>query len=301
MKKFNKQNLVNILHHIGVINHSLTGLAERYEKMGFSLTPISTPKIALDPNTPPACLGISNRHAIFQNNYLELLGITDVGLWEKVPKNMLGPYNINVPLSRYEGLHVMHLGTNDIELVKDRLTEEKIPCSDIRQFQRNIRTSEGEKTMRARSIHFSSEFTPEGLVQIAQHDTPELVFQPQYMTHKNGALELTEIILCCENIEESATRYTQLSGHQAIRINRNCYMIDLGLSRIRIGTYKDIQNLIPDFNPSHLPYMAAFKVKTSNLDLTRAVLNSNIIPFIDQHSSIIVRCRDAGGCAVIFN
>lgn len=293
-------NSINILHHVGVINKDLTNLATCYEKLGFLLTPVSTPKITIDSNNSPISLGVSNRHAIFRNNYLELLGITDMEAWSRLPKEKLGPYNIDRPLSRYEGLHVMHFGTNDIAYVKAQLTEKNISCSGIKQFQRNVLTSDGEKTMKAQSIFFPDELTPEGLVQVAQHDTPELVFQPQYMTHPNSALELTEITLCCEDIQECATRYSRITGHRINEITENCYSINLGYSRIRIVTPREFQRIVPDYKLVTLPFMAAFTVKTYKLDQARGVLRNNAVPFVEYNSSIIVGKEDAGGCAVIF-
>jgi hypothetical protein len=40
---------LDILHHVGVINTDLNMLSERYEKLGFLLTPVSTPKIIIEP------------------------------------------------------------------------------------------------------------------------------------------------------------------------------------------------------------------------------------------------------------
>jgi len=294
-------NSIDILHHVGVINRDLTDLITCYERLGFSLTPISTPKITISSNSVPISLGVSNRHAIFKNNYLELLGITDMDAWSRLPKEKLGPYDIDKPLSRYEGLHVMHFGTNNIAHVKELLTKKNIPCSDIKQFQRNVFTPDGEKTMKAQSIFFPAELTPEGLVQIAQHDTPELVFQPRHMTHPNGALELTEIILCCEDIQECATRYSQITGHKSDEITKNCCLINLGHSIMRIVTRQELQRIIPDCELVALPFMAAFTIKTYNLDQTRNVLENNAVPFVEHNSSIIVGKKDAGGCSVIFN
>ena len=81
-KTITVNDTLNILHHVGVINTNLNTLAEKYEKLGFLLSPVSIPKIILEPGGYPEALGIGNIHAIFENNYIELLGIIDANRWK---------------------------------------------------------------------------------------------------------------------------------------------------------------------------------------------------------------------------
>ena len=291
---------LDILHHVGVINTDLDILSERYEKLGFLLTPVSTPKIIIEPGGNPTALGVGNRHAIFKNNYLELLGIVDPQRWKNMPKDKLGPYNIDIPLKRYHGLHVMHLGTSHIELVKERFREQGIPCSDIKNFQRNVQTDKGEQTMRARTISFPPEMIPEGLLQVAQHDTPELVFQPQFMVHSNGAVALSELILCCENPKEYVNKYERLTDSKAVKMEDDYFIIELGHSKIIVIAVERLVEIVPNCAPPAIPFMAAFTVETSNLQLTRNALLKNGIPFTEKGGHVIINADDAGGCAVIF-
>ena len=76
----------DVLHHIGLVNTSLEFSSTCYEKLGFTLTPVSIPRIVLEPGGVPETLGVANRHAIFAHNYLELLGIADPARWAKIDK-----------------------------------------------------------------------------------------------------------------------------------------------------------------------------------------------------------------------
>jgi hypothetical protein len=291
---------LDILHHVGVINTDLHILSERYEKLGFLLTPLSTPKIIIEPGGNPVAMGVGNRHAIFENNYLELLGIVDPEKWKKIPKEKLGPYNIDIPLKKYEGLHVMHFGTSHIELVKERLRIEDIQCSAIRNFERNVQTDKGEQIMKARTISFAPEMAPGGLLQIAQHDTPELVFQSRYMLHDNGALALTELIVCCENPKEYVSKYERITNHRGVDIDENYFIIDLGNSKIIVITAERLERMVHIDTPPAIPFMAAFTVETSDLQLTKNVLLKNGIAFTERNGRVITNAVDGGGCAVIF-
>ena len=295
-----ENNTLDILHHVGVIHTNLNTLSEQYEKLGFLLTPVSIPKIIIEPGRSPEALGVGNRHALFEKNYLELLGIVDSQKWENMPKDKLGPYNIALPLKRYEGLHVMHFGTSHIELVKQRFHEQAIPCSEIKNFQRNVQTERGEQTMKARTISFPPEANPEGLIQVAQHDTPELVFQPQYMVHSNGAIRLIEHILCCENPKGVARNYEKLAGHKSVEIENNYFVIDLGDSKIIVIAPQHLADIVPNYTPPTIPFMAAITIETSDLQLARNILLKNKVPFTEKDGGILVKPDDAGGCAVIF-
>jgi hypothetical protein len=292
--------MIDILHHIGLINPSLEQSAACYEKLGFTLTPLSIPRIVLEPGGNPEPLGAGNRHAIFDNNYLELLGIVDPERWAAITPEQRGPYDLDKPLSRHEGLHVMHFGTNQIEKEKARLDEQGIACSPIKTFQRNVQTATGEKTMQARTIHFPPQNNPEGLIQIAQHDTPELIFLDRYQHHKNGAKALNEIIIVTETPADLAARYEGYSGHECHKFIDNHLILDLGSSSIRIVDPECLNTMIPGYKTPALPFMAAFTVTVADLQGVCKVLTENNVPFIKEPGSVVVYPEYACGCAVIF-
>jgi len=290
----------DILHHVGLINADLETLAACYERLGFTLTPVSLPRVVTKPGGTPELLGVGNRHAIFSDNYLELLGVVDPQRWGDITKEQRGPYDIDVPLSRYPGLHVMHFGSEHIESVRERLVRQGVACSEIRRFQRNVQTENGEKLMKARTIHFAPGSDPEGLLQIAQHDTPELVLQPRYMVHDNGATALTEIIICAEDPLTYLSKYERYTGHEGNCPDTNYCILDLGHSIIKIVDPRRLDSMIPDFPIPVLPFMAAFTVETISLQRSRVVLSGNGIPFLEKDESIIVYPQHACGCAVVF-
>lgn len=290
---------VNILHHVGLIASDMNALVACYEKLGFTLTPLSMPRVPLKPGGEPEMLGAGNRCAIFQNNYLELLGVVDKNRWDKITKEQRGPYDIDVPLSRYEGLHVMHFGTNDIEAVRERLINQGTPCSQIAPFQRNVDTPDGERTMYAKSLHFPYGSNPEALIQIAQHLTPELVLQPRYMNHPNGAKSVTEIIVCVEEPVKYVKKYEKYTGHGSKQL-KNLYIIDLGHSRVIVTAPAFIGEIIPGCIPPTLPFLAGFTVTTSDLDLVRKLLIDTGVAYLEHEGRLIVLPAEACGSAVLF-
>jgi hypothetical protein len=230
---------------------------------------------------------------------LELLGIVDRERWNSITKAQKGPYDIDAPLSRYEGLHIMHFGTDDMEATRARLVKQGTPCSDIAPFQRNVDTPYGERTMYAKSLHFPHNSNPEALIQIAQHLTPELVLQPRYMRHANGAKSIVEIIVCTAEPENYVNKYKSYTGHSGEK-KGNAEVINLGFSKIIIVTPEHIGEIIPNCALPALPFLAGFTVTVSNLDTTRQTLNANGITYAEHAGRIIAPAAEACGCNVIF-
>lgn len=290
---------VHLLHHVGLVVTDMAATIARYEQLGFQFTPLSLPKIPLHPGGEPEVIGAGNRTAIFQNNYLEILAVVERKRWETITRAQRGPYDLDGPLSRYEGLHVMHFGTDDLASVDARLTREGIPHADITSFQRLVETPAGGRMMQARALHFPPGSNPEALLQIAQHLTPELVLQPRYMHHSNGAKSVTACIVCTNDPEEVVERYEHYTGHKREQAE-GIDVVNLGDSRVLVLTPEQLEGFIPGSVPPALPSLVGFIVAVADLQTPRSLLTRNQIPFQEVHGRCIVRSQDACGCAVLF-
>lgn len=136
-------------------------------------------------------------------------------------------------------------------------------------------------------------------MQIAQHVTPELVLQPRYMQHRNGARRITEVIACSETPHELAAKYGRYSGKSVDRKDGWC-LLDLGHTRVVVVDPAMLGRLVPGFRPPALPFVAGFTVATTHMDTTRAVLRASEIPFIENDGRLVVGPEHACGSAVLF-
>ena len=287
-------------HHVGLITHDMDTTIARYEQLGFFFTPLSLPRIILEPGKPPEPFGAGNRTAIFEENYLEVLAHTDLGLWNSTTPQQRGPYNIDVPLARYEGMHVMHFGTDDISGLHDRLTARGVTCTGIKPFERNVDTPSGPQTMKALAFSFPQQANPEGLVQIAQHLTPELVLQPRFMRHPNGARLVTESIVCASNPEEYARKYALYTGHDYQRADGH-FEVDFGAaSRVTVITPEQVGSIVPGSAAPADPSLVGFTTLVADLDRVADLLTRNGVPFQAAGARLVVAAADACGCAVLF-
>jgi hypothetical protein len=256
------------------------------------------PRITLEPGAEPQSLGVGNRTAIFRDNYLEILGVVDPERWAAIPKEKLGPFDIDKPMRRYEGLHVMHFGTDDLAAVKERYEREGVLSSDIRPFQRPVDTPEGSQTMLARSLSFPPGADPEALVQVAQHLTPELVLQPHLMRHPNEAKSVTEIVVCAGDPAPLAAKYGRYTGPEGQGAD-GLHVLDLGRSRVTVVSPDRLDDVVPGCVPPTLPFLAAFTV-AADLVAARGALKKGGVPFGEHGGRLIVVPEDACGSAVLF-
>ena len=291
-------NDINVLHHLGIISRDMEAAVKQYERLGFLFTPLTIPRIPIEPGGNPEPIGAGNRCAIFRNNYLEMLGVVDSNRWASITPEQRGPFDLDEPLQRYEGLHVLHLGTEDLNLVRSRLQKSGLHPSGIRPFQRLMDTPDGPKMMRARSLSFPHGSNPEALLQIAQHETPELVLQPRYMKHPNGAVSITGVIVCVQDPDRVAEKYGLYSG-QPVHRSDTLRVIDLGKSRIIVVSPDHLREVLPEHTAPTIPFLAGFIVG-SNLDITKRALKERGIDFLIHGRRILVSTSDGYGTAVLF-
>jgi catechol 2,3-dioxygenase-like lactoylglutathione lyase family enzyme len=287
-------------HHVGLITHDMDTTIARYEQLGFFFTPLSLPRISLAPGRPPEPFGAGNRTAIFEENYLEVLARTDLARWNTTTPEQRGPYDLDVPLARYEGMHVMHFGTDDLAGLHDRLTAEGVECTGIKPFERNVDTPDGQQMMKALAFSFPPRANPEGLVQVAQHLTPELVLQPRFMQHPNGARLVTESIVCAADPQEYARKYSCYTGYPARQADGHVE-VDFGARcRVTVVTPGQVSDIVPGGAAPAEPALVGFTVLVADLDRAAGVLTRNGVPFQAVGPRLVVAPADACGAAVRF-
>lgn len=290
---------IDIIHHAGLIAEDLAATVAQYERLGFQFTPLSKARITITPGEEPVYIGLGNRNAIFERNYFEIVGIPDPGIWAAFPVEKRGPFDIDVRLRRYRGMHIMHFGTEDVESVRAEYLAQSQPISDVVRLQRPVDTPDGERLMQARCIFYPLAANPEGLLQVAQHVTPEYVLQPRYMNHPNGARRLTECLVCSDEPETTAAKYSRYTGHPVTR-RGDQFLIDLGHTLIITVDPTGLNALVPGYRPHLLPFLAGVTVATTDMTRARNHLLQHKVPFTEQDGRIVVSPDHGCGSAVIF-
>jgi len=190
------------LDHVGVIARDLASGAARWERLGFTLAPMSRQRGAV-----PGMIGMqpwatANRCVILRQGYLELIGTVDPAAhnpWTRF-------------IARFEGIHILALRCANADAAYAALATQA-PFLDppiVRERKLDYRGE--ERTMRFRNIFSRDAECPEGRYIVIEHQTPELLWQEALMTHANGAVALTEAVV----VGDDAALAARIRGLDAI-------------------------------------------------------------------------------------
>ncbi len=190
------------LDHVGAIVRDLSTGADGWEKLGFTLSPISRQRGKMPGRDEDGPWATANRCAIFQHGYLELIGIVDATAynpWEKF-------------LARFEGLHLLALRVPNADAAYADLAARTSTLNAPVQRARKLDVDGVESTMRFRNIFSRDEAYPEGRYIVLEHQTPEYLWQPRYQTHPNGALALEAAMVCTDDLPAQRARLETIVG-----------------------------------------------------------------------------------------
>lgn len=292
-------------HHVGLVAADLNEAAQRYEQLGFYLTPPSYHVVATKEGEEPRPLGTANVCAMLRRSYIELLA----QVREDVPMRVLAPW-----LDRFPGFHILALNSPNADAVAARLEAVGIAHGGVSTLDREVDTPDGPRMLGFRNVMFGGEDLsapvvwpdggqPEGGVQAVQNLTPEYLFQARWMTHPNGAVDLVDYMLCVEDdrLAEVERRYAKYLG-RSVRIDGPRHVFDLIGSRITLIPGSRLDEVLPGEEPPALPAFVALEVAVRDLAATRALLEGNELPISELGAErVFAPARAALGGAVVFS
>ncbi|KZB84787.1 VOC family protein [Amycolatopsis regifaucium] len=286
-------------HDIDRIDHSvlyttdMDATAATYEALGFTLSPLSMHMGSDRPGGERKPMGAGNRCALFGRTYLELLGLFGDG--------SVDPWNIRSLVARYEGLHGCSFGCDDAETVYQRLCESGLSSSGVLPLQRDVETADGVATARFQAVHLDRGLTPEGLIHIAHHLTPELIHQPRYLDHANGATRLHSVLLVVDDAELEATvaRYALTLGTEPVAEGPR-QVFPLPVSQMDIVAVSAFGEVLPGEPVPALPYLAGQAVGVKDVHAARDLVTGNGFSVRELPGGFFVGAGQARGAAIAF-
>lgn len=286
-------------HDIDRIDHSvlyttdMDATATTYEALGFTLTPLSMHMGSDRPGGERKPMGAGNRCALFGRTYLELLGLFGDG--------SVDPWNIRPLIAQYEGLHGCSFGCEDAEAVEKRLREAGLSPSGVLPLQRDVETPDGMATARFQAVHLDRALTPEGLIHIARHLTPELIHQPRYLHHANGATQLHSVLLVVDDADLEATvaRYARTLGTEPVAEGPR-HVLPLPVGRMEIVAVSAFGDVLPGEPVPALPYFAGQAVAVKDIGVARALVEGNGFTVRELPGGFFVGAGEARGAAIAF-
>ncbi len=232
--------------------------ASALEKLGFTLTPFSAQSHRLEAGAPLVPAGTGNRCMMFTRGFVECLAPTG----DTPIANQL-----RAAIARYTGVHLIAFGTAAPEIDHARLTERAFAPLTPVALQRQIDTPHGADTARFTVVRVPPGTMAEGRIQFCRHHTPQLVWQPQWLTHANHAVALTAVILCVEDPTVAAARYALFTGLKAAGTGEDWHL-DTRRGRLLFSTPATIKRIF-NTEPPRLPWIAGYVLASDDLAATR--------------------------------
>lgn len=279
------------LDHVGIAGDNLFALAERYERLGFLLTPLARHSGKRTPDGPVVPFGTGNRCIMLRAGYLELIAIVDPGAFS----NTLDRF-----LARYAGIHIIALDVEDADTNLLRLQRAGFDIPGIAYLERPVDDMDPNGP-RARFARLPLPDAPEGRIQLIQHLTREAIWQERFLSHPNGAEALDAVILAVADPAEAAARFSRLSGQPTVPDPTGGFALDLPRGRVRLLPADRLETIFPGVVAPVLPFIAGISLRTrDHATAITALAAERGIVAVSTPDGLVVMPQDAGGTAILF-
>jgi Glyoxalase-like domain len=273
------------LDHVGHFVRYAEAASCALESAGFAPAPVSI-QVNPDPaGGAPQRTGTGNVTAMFQRGYIETLF--------KTADTPLGR-ELDAGLARYPGVHLAAFAVADAAAAHRRLGEARFRTQPLVAMQRPVETGDGAGTAAFTLARLAPGQMPEGRIQMLTHHTEQLVWQPRWLTHPNGALALTQVVIAVADVMEAAARFARFTGRGATRSELG-QRIGLDRGCIELASAEAFAHLFPELPIPSLPFAGVYGVGVKSLLALEARLASGGLQARALGSGRVVRFPDALG------
>src|SRR5580704_11473009 len=183
-----------------VLDHVVIDVRDRideamrcFQSLGFQLTPRGR-----------HTLGSVNHLAMFATDYLELLGFAGDGA--------IRPEIMHFPV----GLNRLVFTTADADSVHAQAAASGLPILPVQSFSRPVTLDGVARDARFRTTRLDPEKVAMGRVYFCEHQTPDLVWRPEWQTHPNGACAIARVVVATADPQRTARLFRGLFGDEIV-------------------------------------------------------------------------------------
>ena len=242
-----------------------------FQSLGFQLTPRGR-----------HTLGSVNHLAMFATDYLELLGFAGDGA--------IRPEIIRFPV----GLNGLVFKAADADSVHDKAAAAGLPILPVQSFSRPVALDNGAQDARFRTTRLDPAQVAMGRVYFCEHQTPGLVWRPEWQTHPNGAFAIARVVVATADPQRTARLFRGLFGDDALADRDGRQTLTAGTAQVELSTPEMIA---AEFGaaaaePAGRPeYMAALGIRVRSLPAAKQCLQS--VPGLRVEARRLVAPADA--------
>jgi catechol 2,3-dioxygenase-like lactoylglutathione lyase family enzyme len=260
--------------NIAGIDHAIIGVRdlekarEVYERLGFRATPRGR----------HVGWGTANYCLMFQDDYLEILGIVD----PTAETNNLDRF-----LETREGLLSIVLRSDDAAATKAAWAKAGLDPADVKDLSRLL---EPDTELRFQNVTLNAEATADVPMFACSHLTPAKMRQPGWTEHPNGALGIHMITAVTNDPAAAIEPMERVFGSAKITETDNTVAVHTGRGVILFATPDDLDMLHPQLRTNletEQATLAVLSVRVRDLAGTAAWLNKVGVPFSRESSGMI--------------
>jgi hypothetical protein len=245
------------LDHVGHFVRDADAASRALARAGFAPTPQS---VQTNPDATPT--GTGNVTAMFTRGYIEILFRTaDTPLGREFDLARAG----------HAGVHLAAFSIADAEGQHQRLTEAGFAMRPLVQFQRPVETAAGPGVAAFTVVRLERGAMAEGRIQMLAHRTEDTVWQKRWLTHRNGALGLVDLVVVSPDVTEAAGRFVRFTGHRA-KPTRSGQAIALDRGQVQLFTSAAFAAMFPEIAAPRLPFIGAYAVRVQSMAMVEALL-----------------------------
>ncbi len=281
------------LDHVGWYVPDIAAAGVAFERLGFRLTPLTphSHESASGERTPS---GTANRCAMIELGYLEILCAMP-GLDTALAGQLRSG------LERYTGLHLIAFTCADAVSEHARIAEAGFAPQPIANLRRPLTADDGNEAMTAFSvIRLAPGAMAEGRIQMLTQDTPETVWQPSLIARDNAIDALSGVVVCSDDVEDSASRFARLLGREATGGDAAAEII-LDRGRVSFVAPGALAALIPGASAPSDPFIAAVVLRSRDVRASRDYLISRGLVVREAADALVVDAAEAMGATLVIH
>lgn len=282
------------IDHLVLAVSDLDQAAERYEALGFRLTPR-----AMHP------WGTSNRLVQLQGSFLEVIEVAEPGnLFPHGERSFSFGTYLNDYLQAREGLAMLVFESRDARADRDQFARRGLPDLEPFDFERQAVLPDGKSVRVAFSLAFvPAPEAPEAVFFTCQQHAPEYFWKPEYQVHPNGARFVEEVVMIADEPAALRPLLEKLQAPEAVSQNEEGLTCETTRGRVRVLTpsaYADWYGGSADPSAPKTPHFAGTRIGVDDLDALRGQLDSRGIETLWARAGLIVPSVSVHGCCIAF-
>jgi hypothetical protein len=265
------------LDHVAHFVANADSAARALAQAGFTPTPRSV-QVSPDPGGgTPQPTGTGNVTAMLDRGYIEFLYKTaDTPLARE----------FEGALERYSGLHLIAFAVADAAATHARLAEAEFRLQPVVDMRRPVETPDGEGVASFSIVRLAPGEMPEGRIQALTHRTEQTVWQDRWLSHRNGATALLDVLIVEADVDEPADRFQRFLGRPTAfdSVGQN---VTLDRGRVQLISPTMLNRVLPGLEIPALPFIGAYGLAVRSLGDVASCLDAGGLSFT-RHDGCIV-------------